>query len=105
MAFTQSCVKPAYRIPGGGGTLCRENKEMKFVLKDITNFTSRVLSDGKHLRFDIPLNKGNLQALYFNCSNEIEQLQQKKTISLIGTLKINKYLNTESINMIIEDMK
>ena len=38
-------------------------------------------------------------------SNEIEQLQQKKTISLIGTLKINKYLNTESINMIIEDMK
>ena len=53
---------------------------MKFVLKDITNFTSRVLSDGKHL-------------------------QQKKTISLIGTLKINKYLNTESINMIIEDMK
>ena len=43
--------------------------------------------------------------LYFNCSNEIEQLQQKKTISLIGTLKINKYLNTESINMIIEDMK
>ena len=81
------------------------NEEMKFVLKDITNFTSRVLSDGKHLRFDIPLNKGNLQALYFNCSNEIEQLQQKKTISLIGTLKINKYLNTESINMIIEDMK
>ena len=79
--------------------------EMKFVLKDITNFTSRVLSDGKHLRFDIPLNKGNLQALYFNCSKEIEQLQQKKTISLIGTLKINKYLNTESINMIIEDMK
>ena len=54
------------------------NEEMKFVLKDITNFTSRVLSDGKHLRFDIPLNKGNLQALYFNCSNEIEQLQQKK---------------------------
>ena len=81
------------------------NEEMKFVLKDITNFTSRVLSDGKHLRFDIPLNKGNLQALYFNCSKEIEQLQQKKTISLIGTLKINKYLNTESINMIIEDMK
>ena len=81
------------------------NEEMKFVLKDITNFTSRVLSDGKHLRFDIPLNKGNLQALYFNCSNEIEQLQQKKTISLIGTLKIKKYLNTESINMIIEDMK
>ena len=81
------------------------NEEMKFILKDITNFTSRVLSDGKHLRFDIPLNKGNLQALYFNCSKEIEQLQQKKTISLIGTLKINKYLNTESINMIIEDMK
>lgn len=51
---------------------------MKFILKDITNFTSRVLSDGKHLRFDIPLNKGNLQALYFNCSKEIEQLPTKK---------------------------
>lgn len=81
------------------------NEEIKFVIQDITQFTSRVLSDGKHLRFDIPLSKGNLQALYFNCSNKIDELKQKKTISLIGTLKINKYLNTESINMIIEDMK
>lgn len=81
------------------------NEEMKFVIQDITQFTSRSLSNGKHLRFDIPLSKGNLQALYFNCSNKIDELKQKKTISLIGTLKINKYLNTESINMIIEDMK
>lgn len=83
----------------------QSNEEVLFLINNITNFTTRVLSEGKHLRLDIPLAKGNLQALYFNCGDIKEKIKEMNTISLVGKLKINRYLNTVSINMLIEDMK
>lgn len=81
------------------------NEEALFLINNITNFTTRVLSDGKHLRLDIPLAKGNLQALYFNCGDIKDKIKEMNNISLVGKLKINRYLNNVSINMLIEDMK
>lgn len=83
----------------------QSNEEALFLINNITNFTSRVLSDGKHLRLDIPLAKGSLQALYFNCGDIKDKIKEMNNISLVGKLKINRYLNNVSINMLIEDMK
>lgn len=80
------------------------NEEMLFLLKDLHVQQSKVLSGGKHIRYDVSLPYGQLQALLFNCQNALE-LKNRKNISVVGKLKINKYLNNESINMIIEDMK
>lgn len=81
------------------------NEDVLFLLENVEVETARVLSGGKHLRFDIALPHGKMQALLFNCQNQIDELKDKKIISIVGKLKINKYLNNESINMIIEDMK
>ena len=75
------------------------------MLKNVHVRSCRILSNGKHLRFDVDMPYGTIQALKFNCPQLIEEYKNKKTISFIGKLKINKYLNKESINMIIEDMK
>ena len=81
------------------------NEEILLSLENVEIVSCRVLSGGKHLRFDINLPYGKMQALKFNCPQLIEEYKNKKMISIIGKLKINKYLNQESINMIIEDMK
>lgn len=81
------------------------NEEILFLLEDIDVQSTRILSGGKHIRFDLILPYGKMQALLFNCQNRIAELKDKKRISIVGKLKINKYLNNESINMIIEDMK
>lgn len=80
------------------------NEETIFTLNDLTVEKSTILSGGKHIRFDVSLPYGHMQALKFNCSN-IADIKDKKVISVIGKLKINRYRNKESINMIIEDMK
>lgn len=80
------------------------NEEMIFMLNDLPVERTTVLSGGKHLRYDVNLPQGQMQALFFNCTN-INDLKNRKAISVIGKLKINRYLNRESINMIIEDMK
>jgi len=81
------------------------NEEILFLLEDMDVQSTRILSGGKHIRFDLILPYGKMQALLFNCQNRIAELKDKKRISIVGKLKINKYLNNESINMIIEDMK
>lgn len=81
------------------------NEETLFLLENVEVQSTRILSGGKHIRFDIIIPKGRMQALLFNCQDRIDELKDKKMISIVGKLKINKYLNNESINMIIEDMK
>lgn len=81
------------------------NEETIFMLENILVENTRILSGGKHLRFDFHLPQCQMQALYFHCKDRIDQIQGKKTVTLIGKLKINKYLNNEYMNMIIEDMK
>lgn len=81
------------------------NEDIFVMLKNVHVRSCRILSNGKHLRFDVDMPYGTIQALKFNCPQLIEEYKNKKTISFIGKLKINKYLNKESINMIIEDMK
>lgn len=81
------------------------NEEVLFLLENLSVQDVRILSGGKHLRYDILLPNGKMQALLFNCQSQLEKLKDKKVISVVGKLKINKYLNNESINMIIEDIK
>lgn len=80
------------------------NEEMLFMLNDLPVEKATILSGGKHLRYEVALPNGHMQALFFNCGNIVD-FKDKKAISIIGKLKINRYLNKESINMIIEDMK
>lgn len=83
----------------------QKNEEELFLLENIEVSSVKILSEGKHLRYDLILPHGKMQALLFNCSSHIDELKKKKVISIVGKLKINRYLNFESINMIIEDMK
>ena len=80
------------------------NEETTFMLKHVPVSQTRLLGQGQHLRFDLQLPHCNMQALYFHCPC-IDEFKNKKEVQIYGKLKINKYLNTESINMILEDIK
>lgn len=77
------------------------NKEPLFILEDINVLKAQPLKENKHLK----LKFDGFDGLYFNCQDKIEELSSKDKVSVIGKLSINTYLNNQSINMIIEDIK
>lgn len=81
------------------------NEEILFYAKDLLVKKVVLLSNGKHLRFDLDLPKARGQALYFNQGKLYEQYQNAKKISVIGKLNINVFNNIESVNIIIEEIK
>lgn len=80
------------------------NEEPLYLLKDAPIEKLYQLSQGKHLKLDILFSRVKLSALYFQHGDLFEQLQNQKTVNLIGTLSINEFRNQKSINFIIKDM-
>lgn len=80
------------------------NEEPLYLLKEAPVEKLYQLSQGKHLKLDILFSRVKLSALYFQHGNLFEQLQNQKTVNLIGTLSINEFRNQKSINFIIKDM-
>lgn len=77
------------------------NLEPLFILEDIDVLKAQPLKEGKHLKFTFD----GFVGLCFNCQDKIDELSKKDKVSVIGKLSINTYLNNQSINMIIEDIK
>lgn len=80
------------------------NEEPLYCLKNIKISHIVLLSQGKHLKLELDIPYGKLSALYFQKGSLYEQLKDKKTIDLIGTLGINEFRNQKSMNFIIKDI-
>lgn len=99
--ISQTGVKQLEQLePLGNG-----NEETYFYAKDLLIKKVTLLSNGKHLRFDLDLPNARGQALYFNHGDMYEKYQDARMISAIGKLNINVYNNIESVNLIIEAIK
>ncbi|MFQ8704433.1 MAG: single-stranded-DNA-specific exonuclease RecJ [Thomasclavelia sp.] len=81
------------------------NEEAYFYAKDLPVKKVILLSNGKHLRFDLDLANTRGQALFFNHGDMFEKYKDVKKINAIGKFSINVYNNIESVNLIIETIK
>ncbi|WP_285945251.1 hypothetical protein [Thomasclavelia cocleata] len=81
------------------------NEEMYFYAKDLPVKRVILLSNGKHLRFDLDLPNTRGQALFFNHGDIFEKYKDVQKINVIGKFNINVYNNMESVNLIIEAIK
>ena len=81
------------------------NEGAYFYAKDLPVKKVILLSNGKHLRFDLDLANTRGQALFFNHGDMFEKYKDVKKINAIGKFSINVYNNIESVNLIIETIK
>ena len=99
--ISQISVKQLEQLePLGNG-----NEEMYFYAKDLPVKRVILLSNGKHLRFDLDLPNTRGQALFFNHCDIFEKYKDVQKINVIGKFNINVYNNMESVNLIIEAIK
>lgn len=99
--ISQISVKQLEQLePLGNG-----NEEMYFYAKDLPVKRVILLSNGKHLRFDLDLPNTRGQALFFNHGDIFEKYKDVQRINVIGKFNINVYNNMESVNLIIEAIK
>lgn len=80
------------------------NEEPLFYLKNMKISQVTLLSQGKHLKLELDLPYVKLSALYFQNGSLYEQIKNKKTVDLVGTLNINEYRNQKTMNFIIKDI-
>ena len=99
--ISQISVKQLEQLePLGNG-----NEEIYFYAKDLPVKRVILLSNGKHLRFDLDLPNTRGQALFFNHGDIFEKYKDVQKINVIGKFNINVYNNMESVNLIIEAIK
>ncbi|WP_285816049.1 single-stranded-DNA-specific exonuclease RecJ [Thomasclavelia cocleata] len=99
--ISQISVKQLEQLePLGNG-----NEEMYFYAKDLPVKRVILLSNGKHLRFELDLPNTRGQALFFNHGDIFEKYKDVQKINVIGKFNINVYNNMESVNLIIEAIK
>lgn len=80
------------------------NEEPLFILKNVPVSSYIPLSEGKHLKLEIQYDRVKLYGLYFHHGSMIQELKEKKSINLIGTLAINEFRNQKTINFHIKDI-
>ncbi|MCD7810221.1 MAG: single-stranded-DNA-specific exonuclease RecJ [Erysipelotrichaceae bacterium] len=82
----------------------QENEAPLFLLKDVPIERLYLLSEGKHLKMDIGYKNIKIYALYFHHGKDLETIEAKDKVNLIGTLEINEFRNTKNINFMIKDI-
>lgn len=80
------------------------NEEPVFVLKNVPIQKIYTLSEGKHLKIDIEFSHVKISALYFQKGSLYEELKEKKSLNLVGSLSINVFRNQKNINFMIKDI-
>ena len=79
-----------------------ENKAPLFILEDVSCRQVDRLYEGKHLKFH--LGDDQVSALAFNKGRLYDEIVQKESMTLVGTLSINVFRGNKSINFIVEDI-
>ena len=77
-------------------------EEPLFVFRDVPVSRIYTLSQGKHLK--IELENHDMNALFFNHGQQLNQFKGAKKMTLVGTLSINHYLNQVSISLLLKDI-
>lgn len=80
------------------------NEEPLYKLENVTIQQVVLLSDGKHLKINIACPYAQVSALYFNHGDMYQEIAQKQTIDIVGTVNVNVYRNQKSLNFIIKDI-
>ena len=81
-----------------------KNEEPIFCIKDIKYSKIEALKNGEHLKLSFNLKHSKLQALFFYKGYRLKEVKNKEKVSLIGTISINKFRNTETIQFILSDI-
>ena len=73
-----------------------------FIMEDVSCNRVDRLSEGKHLKFH--LGDEQVFALAFNKGQKYDEVVHKESMTLVGTLSINVFRGTKSINFIVEEI-
>ncbi|MCD7892191.1 MAG: single-stranded-DNA-specific exonuclease RecJ [Erysipelotrichaceae bacterium] len=82
----------------------QENEVPLFILKNVPIKRMYLLSEGKHLKMDISFQNILIYALYFHHGKDLEAIEAKDQVNIIGTLEVNEFRNTKNINFMIKDI-
>lgn len=79
----------------------QDNEAPIFMMEHVPCTRVDRLSEGKHLKIHL---NNEVAALAFNKGNQYEEIIHNQDITLIGSLSINVFRGTKSVNFIIQDM-
>ena len=80
------------------------NKNPIFLYKNIKIDSIRALSEGKHLKMTLKDNNSLINAIGFNMGNLVDEYLIGDKVDVIGTLEINSYNGTETIQINLKDI-
>ena len=80
------------------------NKTPIFLYKNIKIDSIRALSEGKHLKMTLKDNNSLINAIGFNMGNLVDEYLIGDKVDVIGTLEINLYNGTETIQINLKDI-
>lgn len=80
------------------------NEEPIFCIEKVLIKNIVSLTNGKHLRLECMKNNVAFNALYFNCGEKLNHVEQGTYYDIFGTLSVNEYRSYKSIQMILKDV-
>lgn len=80
------------------------NEEPIFCIEQVVVKKIVPLSNGKHIRLECHKNEITFNALWFNCQNKLEDIELGTMYDLFGTLSINEFRSTRSLQLILKDV-
>lgn len=81
------------------------NYEPVFIYKNLKITSIRTLTDGKHLKLGLQDIHSYIDAIGFGMGELAEEFQIGDKIDIVGKLQINSYNNTESIQVLLKDLR
>lgn len=82
----------------------QDNEAPTFIFEKIKIQSKRQMSAGRHLRLEFAGRHTHFSGLYFNHGDLYDKLSEGQEVTIVGTLSINHFRNTTSIDFLIKDM-
>ena len=81
------------------------NKEPLFMIKNLKILAIRTLSEGKHLKLKLGQDSYIIDAIGFGIGELAENYLIGDKLDVIGRLEINKFNETEQVQLVIKDIR
>ena len=81
------------------------NKKINIIYKNLKIISIRALSEGKHIKLNLQDDNINLDAIGFNMGEYSKCYQIGDRVDVVGNIEINKFNNTEKVQISLKDMR
>lgn len=81
------------------------NKKARVLYKNLKITSIRSLSEGKHIKLNLQDDNINIDAIGFNLGEMVQYYQIGDKIDVVGNIEINKFNNTERIQINLIDIR